>query len=100
MTLVLRNQVAGKKRDLLLAFAAGRGFDPKEVFNMSLFGSTLEAACTIQPADFCSQVAEQIFAGYTIGIEVKMLYLLLYDPVRHRVDIVADHIATETIGFE
>ena len=67
---------------------------------MSLFRSALEAACTIEPANFILQVSDQMLTGDTIGIEVKMLDFLLYDPVGHRVDIVADNIATETIGFE
>ena len=41
-----------------------------------------------------------MLTGGTIGIQVKMLDFLLYDPVGHRVDIVADNIATETIGFK
>ena len=67
---------------------------------MSLFRSALEAACTIEPANFTFQVSDQILTGGTIGVQVKMLDFLFYDPVGHRVDIVADNIATETIGFE
>jgi hypothetical protein len=67
---------------------------------MSLFRSAFEAAGTIEPANLIFQVFDQIITGSTIGIQVEMLYFLLYDPVRHRVDIVSDNIATETIGFE
>jgi hypothetical protein len=67
---------------------------------MSLFRSALEAAGTIEPANFIIQGLNQTLTGGTIGIQVEVLYFLLYDPVGHRVDIVADNITTKTIGFK
>jgi len=67
---------------------------------MGIFRAAFEAAGPIEAADFSMKLLDESLCALTIGIEIQVLDFLPHNPVGHGIDVVADHIAPEAIGFE
>jgi len=51
-------------------------------------------------AEVLLQGADQFGACLLIGFQIEPFYLLADDPIGHRIDVVADYIAAETVGLK
>ena len=72
---------------------------PQEVLDVSLFISADGAACPIQMPDIFSEFVPQEAGRFFVCGQVEVLDFLFHDPIRHRIDVDPNHVATKTICF-
>lgn len=55
---VFSQQVSGEKINLLAAMTTGLHFDPKEIFDLSVFRSAFNTVCAVEMSNFIAQIED------------------------------------------
>jgi len=84
----------------LPAGLACHALDPEVVFDVGLRVSAALAFRSVQVTYRFLEAKHQSVSLCLVGLQVQMLELLFDDPVAHRIDVQANHIAAETVGFD
>ena len=87
MPYVGRQEIARKQVHRVIALAAGNGFYPQKVFDVSIFIPAQIASSTVKKTDFLLHLHTQGVGRLEIRIQVEMFDLLFNDPIGHRVYI-------------
>jgi hypothetical protein len=97
---VFGQEIAGKHVDFMAAMAAGLFLDPKEILDMGLRGTAFQASGAVEGADLLFQTEYKPFCRFSIALQIEVLDLAVHDPVGHRIDVVARHVAPDAVGFD
>ena len=100
MTTVLGKDIAWEEVEDMSATVAGKGLDPQEVLHMRLLRPAFEASSRVIGAHLILQRSSKGTCRLEIGAEVEVLDLLAYYPVGHRIDVIADDVAADTVCLD
>jgi hypothetical protein len=100
MPSVLYKEIAWKEVNMVAALLTCLRFDPEKVFHISIWGTTVQALCSVKWTYLIFEPGYKLISGLAVGVKIKGSDLLVDDPVCHRIDVVADNIAPKSIGFE
>ena len=92
-------QIAGKQIDILPTVAAGNHFDPQKILNRGVLFRKEHIPCGTD-VRFLFPAFGSGIRRLVIGLQIQMLDFLFDDPIRHGVDIEADHVATQAVRFQ
>jgi hypothetical protein len=100
MPSVLCKEIAWKQVDILATLATRLRFDPEEVFHVSIWCMTVQALGSVKCTHLIFKPGYKLISGLAVGVKIERGDLLVDNPICHRIDIVADNITPQSIGFE
>jgi hypothetical protein len=97
---VFGQEVSRKQIDVVAAFAADLGFDPKEVFHRGCRGTAKKALSSVQVTYFRLKLRGDSLGCLSVLDKVDVFDLFPNNPVRHRIDVVAKHVTPKSVRLK
>jgi hypothetical protein len=100
MATIFCQKITRKKIDVAAAYTAWLRFDPKKVFDWHMRRFALHTARRIERPYHPSKISTKGLSCLAIGDEIEVFHFLANNPVRHGIDIIANDIAAQPVGFQ
>ena len=100
MSPVLCKKVAGKQIDLPAAILTVEHFDPEEGLDRNIAITVQRASRKIIASDFLPQRSDEVLRRLPIAWKVDVLDFFADDPSRHRIDVEALHVTTDSVRLD
>ena len=84
----------------MTAMVAGLLFDPEEILDVSLRGAAFQTSGAVEGAYLRLQAEGKIFRRFSVLSQIEMLDFTAHNPVGHRIDVIASHIATNAVSLD
>jgi hypothetical protein len=97
---VVGDEIAGEKIDIRAAFGAVDDFHPQGVFDWHVGVAVLWTGCAVKLSDLIRERCKHSVDGRAVSGKLEMFDLLAHNPGGHGIDVEAEHVATDAVGFK
>jgi hypothetical protein len=99
MSPIFRYKISGEQINVCTAGTTGLDFDPEKVFDCRIRSMTEHAVCPVEAPKLSFKLGCQLGGRGTVRSQIEGGDLLLHDPIRHGIDVIANDVTSEPIGL-